>query len=214
MTVAQRVSAYNRERKWRLFVSHLHPIESTTILDVGFSDREYSPVDNYLEKRYPWPARITALGIDTPVEFPVRYPEVSVVQYSGGRMPFDDGAFDVAWSNAVLEHVGRHDAQVSFVRELMRVSGAIFLTTPNRFFPIETHTRLPLVHWCPARVFDAAARAAGKGWAAGGYMNLLGKSALRNVLSDAGADGQVICNRVGPFTLDFVVVAGGGGGRR
>ena len=24
-----------------------------------------------------------------------------------------------------------------------------FVTTPNRWFPIESHTRLPLVHWLP-----------------------------------------------------------------
>jgi hypothetical protein len=177
------------------------------VLDVGFSDHEYSPVDNYLEKRYSWPSQITALGIDTPQEFPMRYPTVSVRQYLGGTMPFGDREFDVAWSNAVLEHVGDYEAQVVFVRELARVSDAIFLTTPNRAFPVEMHTRLPLIHWLPKRHFDRAARAFGKGWAAGSYMNLVGRTALRRVCAEAGVHARIVPNRFGPFTLDFVVIA-------
>ena len=28
----------------------------------------------------------------------------------------------------------------------------VFLTTPNRWFPIEVHTALPLIHWLPGKV--------------------------------------------------------------
>jgi hypothetical protein len=27
------------------------------------------------------------------------------------------------------------------------------ITTPNRFFPIEVHTKLPLIHWLPKKMF-------------------------------------------------------------
>jgi hypothetical protein len=50
--------------------------------------------------------------------------------------------------------------QQAFVREALRVGRRVFLTTPNRWFPIELHTRLPLVHWLPkplaARAYDLA----------------------------------------------------------
>jgi len=29
----------------------------------------------------------------------------------------------------------------------------VFLTTPNRWYPIEFHTALPIVHWLPRKVF-------------------------------------------------------------
>jgi hypothetical protein len=71
------------------------------------------------------------------------------VQADGRSLPFDDRAFDVVHSNAVIEHVGPLDEQRRFVSELVRVAAAGFITTPNRWFPIEAHTRLPLVHWLP-----------------------------------------------------------------
>lgn len=50
MSLAYKVSAWNRRRKWHLFLSEIQPTPATTILDVGFSEQEYSNTDNYLEK--------------------------------------------------------------------------------------------------------------------------------------------------------------------
>jgi hypothetical protein len=62
-------------------------------------------------------------------------------------------------SSAVLEHVGSSDNQLRFIRECCRVARrAVFLTTPNRWFPVEVHTVLPLVHWLPPRLFRASLR--------------------------------------------------------
>ncbi len=58
------------------------------------------------------------------------------------------------WSNAVLEHVGTRDDQLLFLREVRRVGRRVFLTTPNRHFPVEVHTRTPLLHWLPKPVFE------------------------------------------------------------
>lgn len=204
---AMRVSRWNRERKWLRFMEALHPDESTTVLDVGFSDREYHDVDNYLEKRYPWPRQVTAVGIDEPVEFKERYPEVTAVRYDGVTLPFPDGSFDIVWSNAVVEHVGGRERQVEFLRELARVGRALYLTTPDRAFPIEVHTRLPFAHWLPRPAFDAVARATGRAWATGDYMHLLTARSLRAALRDAGIGGyRILCNRFGPATIDFSVV--------
>ena len=41
----------------------------------------------------------------------------------------------------------------------------VFVTTPNRWFPVELHTRLPLVHWLPDGVAHRAYDLAGKGFA-------------------------------------------------
>jgi SAM-dependent methyltransferase len=208
MSFAERVSAWNRGRKWHLFLAEFAPGEATTVCDVGFSDREYSGVDNYIERFYPWPGSLTAVGIDEPLEFPRRYPGVKVVRYDGVTLPFAEREFDVVWTNAVLEHVGDRSRQVAFVRQLMRVSDGLFLTTPNRYFPVETHTHVPLAHWLPKRAFDLTLRLLGRAWAAGDYMHLLGRSGLRRVLEEAGVrNARIIVNRIGPFGLDFVVIA-------
>jgi len=92
-------------------------------------------------------------------------------------MPFPDGAFDVVHSNAVIEHVGGRERQEAFVREAVRVGRRVFVTTPNRWFPIEVHTRLPLVHWLPEGPAGRAYDLAGKSWAR--ENRLLGPSDLR-----------------------------------
>ena len=76
----------------------------------------------------------------------------------GRELPFADGEFDLGFSNAVVEHVaGGRDGQRRFVHELCRVSRRVFVTTPNRLFPLEVHTLLPFVHWLPPRRARAAA---------------------------------------------------------
>ncbi len=179
------------------------------MLDVGYSDREWSDGDNYLEKHYPWVHNLTALGIEEPTLFTGRYPKVKVVKYPGDVFPFDADSFDIVWSNATVEHVGDRAAQVQFVREIARVGRRGFFTTPNRHFPVEVHTRTPLLHFLPKSWFDAYLHRTKQAWAAGSYMRLLSARELRSILRDAGVqDYRIIRNRVGPFTLDFVVVVG------
>jgi len=36
------------------------------VLDVGFLDLEYSSTYNFIEKHYPYPERLTALGVQVP----------------------------------------------------------------------------------------------------------------------------------------------------
>jgi SAM-dependent methyltransferase len=207
MSLAYRVSAYNRNRKWKLFCRHFPPEPENSILDVGFSDQEYSSTDNYLEKHYPYPGQITALGIDEPREFGGRYPQVRAVHYDGSDFPFGDKSFDIVWSNAVLEHVGEREEQLKFLKEIKRTAKHGFITTPNRHFPVEIHTRLPFVHWLPKSWFDRILRFLGKDWAGGSYMHLLSRKELENLLKQADFGSyKLYHNRLGGIALDFVVV--------
>ncbi len=74
------------------------------------------------------------------------------VRADGRELPFADGAFDLGFSNAVVEHVaGGREGQRRFVHELCRVAQRVFVTTPNRWFPLEVHTLLPFVALAAAR---------------------------------------------------------------
>jgi ubiquinone/menaquinone biosynthesis C-methylase UbiE len=162
--VADSISLRSRRRKLRLFLDELRPGPETTVLDVGADELAFGEGDgcatlNYFEEHYPWPARITALGLQDGTAFRARYPEIRYVQGDACALPFGDGEFDVVHSNAVLEHVGDRERQRLMVSESLRVARRVFISTPNRAFPIEVHTRLPLVHWLPEpaahRVYDA-----------------------------------------------------------
>ena len=173
MRLADAISLRSRRRKLALFVELMHPDSTTRVLDVGVDEVSLGEqggesgctTHNFLEERYPWPERITALGLHDGVRFRERYPQIAYVQGDACALPFPDGTFDVVHSNAVIEHVGGRDRQEAFVREALRVGRRVFLTTPNRWFPIEVHTRLPLVHWLPDAASHRAYDLARKPWA-------------------------------------------------
>lgn len=232
MSFAYKVSGWNRKRKWDLFLKEIQPTAQTTVLDLGFSEEEFSDTDNFLEKHYPYTEQITALCLETPEaylhnrfdsQFQVpeeaillkskqcsqRYPQLKVVTYDGKIFPFADKSFDVCWSNAVLEHVGGEEQQILFLKEIHRVAKVAFITTPNRYFPIEVHTRIPLLHFLPKKIFDRFLHWIGKEWAADDYMYLLSLPDLQRRLHAAGiTDYKIIKNRLLFFVLDFVIIFG------
>ena len=155
--VASQVSLRSRERKLRLFLDLLAPGPATTVVDVGVTDAPFGAgsSDNFFEAMYPWPDRITAVGNTELDRFTAAFPQIQAIRADGRELPFTDGAFDLGFSNAVVEHVaGGRDGQRRFVHELCRVAQQVFVTTPNRWFPLEVHTLLPLVHWLPEGARD------------------------------------------------------------
>ncbi len=144
---ARGVSARARAAMYALFLRELRPTADAAILDLGVSDEE-GPETNMLEKQYPWRDKITCAGLGDGRRLLDSYPGVSYVRIAQNEcLPFPDKAFDIVWSNAVLEHVGGKESRAMFLGEIVRVSRAIFLTVPNRWFPIEHHTGIPLLHW-------------------------------------------------------------------
>ena len=166
--LAARISLWNRTRKMRRFMETMRPGPETTVVDVGAADTGFltetglGATQNFFEAMYPWPERITAVS-DVPLEnFERVFPTVSWVVADGRELPFADGSFDIAFSNAVVEHLSDRESQRRFVHELCRVARRVFLTTPNRRFPVELHTLVPFAHWLPRearnRVFAALHR--------------------------------------------------------
>jgi SAM-dependent methyltransferase len=182
--LADAVSLRSRKRKLELFLDELQPTAVTSVLDVGADELGFGECDgcgtlNFFEEMYPWPERITALGLQDGAGFRARYPHIRYAQGDGCALPFADGEFDIVFSNAVIEHVGDRSRQRLFVSEALRVGRQVFLTTPNRRFPIEVHTRLPFVHWLPDRIAHRAYDMAGKSSAT--EIHLLSKQSLESL---------------------------------
>ncbi len=156
---AVRLQAGSRGTKWQLYQELFPPKRGEQVLDVGVSSLDDLPGENDFIGRYPYPDQLTAVGIDDLSGLEPRYPGVTFLQADGRRLPFADKSFDIVHSNAVIEHVGPRDDQARFVAELVRVARAGFITTPNRWFPVETHCRLPLLHWLPRPIVERLARA-------------------------------------------------------
>ncbi|MGO1973166.1 MAG: methyltransferase domain-containing protein [Propionibacteriaceae bacterium] len=67
----------------------------------------------------------------------------------GRALPFGTRSCDFILANAVIEHVGDAEDQERFVAEQTRVAKHWVITTPNRWFPVESHTSTILLHWLP-----------------------------------------------------------------
>src|SRR5215475_1215973 len=162
---AERFLISARNRIFQDFKTRIRPSHSDQVLDVGVSD-VVNDGANVLERSYPHQQNITACGLGSGAQFKKAFPLLRYIQIEPNvRLPFDDNNFDIATSNAVLEHVGSRENQFFFVHELCRVARRVFISVPNRFFPIEHHTALPIVHYQDA-LFQLACRITGKSeWA-------------------------------------------------
>jgi SAM-dependent methyltransferase len=142
MGVFERASRSFRAERMRQFAKDFGVTDRTRILDIGGTP--------YNWELCPVRPRLTILNTPRATE-PV--PEgVDWVAADGCKLPFGDAAFDIVFSNSVIEHLGTTERQREFASEVMRVGRRFCVQTPNRWFPVETHLLTPLVHYLPKRL--------------------------------------------------------------
>jgi hypothetical protein len=65
----------------------------------------------------------------------------------------DNFKSDLVISNATIEHVGNFENQIKMVKNVAKLARKFFvITTPNRYHPLDFHTKLPFLHWMPKNV--------------------------------------------------------------
>lgn len=65
--------------------------------------------------------------------------KITVQMMSAEGLSFPDDTFDAVTTIEVLEHVGDLDAALAEIHRVLRPSGTFLITSPNRWFPLETH---------------------------------------------------------------------------
>jgi hypothetical protein len=178
------------------------------VLDVGVCHERNKlfPAQNYFLKTFRYPsAYYTGLGIDDMTGLEQMYPGWRFVRYPGGCFPFTDKQFDWAFSNAVIEHVGSEADQVLFVNEMLRVARNVFFTTPNKYFPVESHTNVFFLHWKDSLFYDWCARHK-PGWKRKN-LYLFSRQRLRAVMERSKANHcRIYANRLFGLPMTFTVV--------
>ena len=133
------VRGYFRHRRLSRFRRIFRPAFCKTIIDVGGTPDIWS-ILNY-------PSAVTLVNTERRQLEPSN--GFMAVMGDGRRLPFSDDAFDLAFSNSVIEHVGNKRDMEQFAKELSRVGKGYYCQTPNRWFPIEPHLGTLFLHWFP-----------------------------------------------------------------
>lgn len=205
---SERFLAWIRDGIYRDFIAACSPNESSKILDVGVSQL-INRAANVLERLYPYQERITAAGLGSGEEFRRAFPKVRYVQIMPSeRLPFNDSEFDIATSNAVLEHVGGIEQQKFFLSELLRIAARVYIIVPSRYFPVEHHTAIPFLHFTDATFRLACAATGNKKWSDESNLRLMTKRRLielvpTGVKASIGYTGL----QLGPFSSNLYLLA-------
>lgn len=148
----KRFSHRSRTKKFDLLHSMFRPRPDDRVLDIGASAKMFFRYT--FEDVYPYPERVTAGGYEFEEVWSARaaYPQPRYAVFDGCALPFPDKSFDLAFSNAVIEHILGKGRQELFAREVMRVARSWFVTTPNFWFPFESHYCLPFIQYLPRPV--------------------------------------------------------------
>jgi SAM-dependent methyltransferase len=126
------------------------------------------------------------------------YPGPFVQADATRRLPFDDGAFDLAYSSSVVEHVAPAD-RPAFAAELRRVGRGWFVQTPAYSFPIEPHALLPFAHWLPVSLRRRYWRLGATG--AWEDVRLLKRAELQALFGE-----PVLAERLGPLVKSWIAL--------
>lgn len=155
MSFFNKYSYQSRSKKIKLFYDFFEPTDAAKILDVGGEIDPVGEKNLQLIDNYKWKKNISAINISGEHIAKIKkyYPEINSVVGDACNLPWPDKYFDIAYSNAVIEHVGNFEKQKKMASEIMRVSKNWFVTTPNRFYPFEFHMRLPFVTWLPGSLY-------------------------------------------------------------
>jgi hypothetical protein len=188
-----RLSVKSRERKFDLFWNLMKPQPGWTVLNLGAapphladvlsSDKSDSDVEQ--PEQDPRWRQLRVIGLNLNREdmrrYRVLYPDFGAVIGDGCRLPFADKSIDCVFSNAVIEHM-LPEQQKTFAREIMRVGRSWFVTTPNFWYPIELHHKLPFIQFLPQRAQRAVSARFNTCWPSDEPIYLLSARRLKELL--------------------------------
>ena len=148
--IFQRMIVNARREFFNLFVFNTKYSNKKTIIDIGTTPSLEIEQNIFLEKTKD-NFGLTCLSDQDCSILLKKYKNIKNILVGDGKnTKLENNSFDIVHSNATIEHVGSFEDQISFIKEMVRISkGYVFIQTPNRFYPIDFHTILPFIHWLP-----------------------------------------------------------------
>lgn len=75
-----------------------------------------------------------------------------VLHYDGKKLPFRQNSFDIVIASDVWEHAANPRNMLKEIYRILKLDGILFILTPNKLWPIETHYKLPLLSYLPTSI--------------------------------------------------------------
>ena len=143
----------NREKIFKIFHNRINYNNKMSFLDVG-TTANTEKNHNLILQKISNNKNITCLSNQDCSFLKNQYPNIkNFIIGDGCNNQLKDSTFDIVYSNATIEHVGSYNNQKLFISECMRVAkNSIFITTPNRFFFLDFHTKIPFIHFLPKKI--------------------------------------------------------------
>jgi len=199
-------SVMHRSRSKKL--DHFYSLcdKQSSVLDVGVTNDEVNDSTNLFLSNFRLnDSQYTGLAVNPMDGMRRKYPNKKFVEYPGDIFPFSENEFDWVFSNAVIEHVGNRAAQLVFLNEMLRVGKNVFFTTPNKWFPIESHTDVFFRHWFD-KSFYKWCELNNPYWNVDNLL-LFGKEDLNKIMEQSNAENyKIISNRTLGWPMTFSVV--------
>lgn len=135
-----------RTRRWELTRELFPDFETLRVIDLGGTCEAWlrAPVR---------PRHVTVLNIEEPGESDEEW--LTPILGNACNAPKElaaagaDMAFDLVFSNAVLEHVGGHANRERFAEATHALADRHWIQTPYRYFPLEPHWLFPGMQFLP-----------------------------------------------------------------
>jgi ubiquinone/menaquinone biosynthesis C-methylase UbiE len=197
-----------REFFFKVFEDNIPYTKDVKVLDIGTTG-SITEQDNIFIKKFRYKKNLTCLSNQNLDDLKSIYPEVKFILSDGRNVELDDNSFEIVHSNATIEHVGTSEDQINFLKECVRVSKKyVFLQTPNKFFPIEFHTKIPLLHFLPDFIFRKILKVIGMNYYSDiKNLNLLSQKDLLNFLKILKInDFKIIKCKLLFFTSNLILI--------
>ncbi len=89
-----------------------------------------------------------------------RLPQIRILQDDAALLAQEPESFDIVISFQVIEHVADYQSYLHTQARLLKSGGVLLITCPNRLWPFEAHSKLPLIHYLPRPLSKAIGRRA------------------------------------------------------
>lgn len=148
----------SRLQRGKIFKNYLNPKEKDKILDLGSGNGSHlAGIINYRKNVFCADISQSSLIKCKKLGFK------TILLKQSAKLPFPNKYWDIVFCSSVIEHISgdknkleRYGSntefdkqawnnQYLFAQEIKRIAKKYFVQTPNKYFPIESHTLLPFI---------------------------------------------------------------------